>query len=192
MGMIGQILGILFGSGRNMPVELIEALRGNAETAAERAGEFDSAALAQFAAEFRNPRRGWFDRVVDGLNRLPRPLLTAGAIVILVLPIYDIGLATEVFTAWSIIPAALWTLIAIVVTFFFGGRMQAQDIQFNRDLAGAAAALPGVVAQLREIRALSADSPLVAGTGPDAAATIEAVQPEDNPALSAWRAGAGA
>jgi hypothetical protein len=78
-------------------------------------------------------------------------------------------------------------LIAVVVTFFFGGRMQTADIDFQRDFAGAAAALPAVLDQLREIRALTDATPGVAGTGEDAEATIEAVQPDPNPALSAWR-----
>lgn len=193
MGMITQLLAALFGSaGRNVPVEIIEALRGNAEAAAERGGEFDAAALQQFAAEFRNPPRGWFGAFVDGLNRLPRPLLTLGMLVILLLPVWDIGLATEVFTAWSIIPPPVWVLITVVVTFFFGGRMQAHDLNFNRDLAAAATALPAVLGQLREIRELTADTPLMADTGTDAAATIDVVQPEPNPALQAWQAANGA
>ena len=32
-----------------------------------------SAALAQLSAEFAPRQRGWFDRLMDGLNRLPRP-----------------------------------------------------------------------------------------------------------------------
>jgi hypothetical protein len=192
MGVISYLLTSLFGGARNVPVELINAIRGNAENAAERSGEFDAAALQQFAAEFRHPSRNWFDGLVDWLNRLPRPLLTLGAIVILLLPVWDIGLATAVFTAWSIIPPAIWALITVVVTFFFGGRMQAQDLSFNRDLAATAAALPTVMGQLREIRELTAETPLVAATERDAAATIDAVQSEDNPALSAWRAGGSA
>lgn len=187
MGVISYLLTSLFGGARNVPVELINALRGNAENAAARGGDFDTAALQQFAAEFQHPRRGWFDGFVDGLNRLPRPLLTFGAIVVLLLPVWDVGLATSVFTAWSIIPPAVWALITVVVTFFFGGRMQAQDLNFNRDMAATAAALPTVLGQLREIRELTAETPQVAATGGDAAATIDTVRPEDNPALSAWR-----
>lgn len=188
MGVISYLLTALFGGARNVPVELINALRGNAEAAAERGGEFDAAALEQFAAEFRHPRRGWFDGMVDGLNRLPRPILTLGAIVILLLPVFDIALATEVFAAWSIIPPAIWALITVIVTFFFGGRMQARDLDFNRDLAATATALPAVLGQLREIRELTAETPLTADTAEDAAATIAAAQPENNAALSAWRA----
>ena len=39
-----------------------------------------TAALEQFGAEFQNASEGWFDRLVNGLNRLPRPLLAFGTI----------------------------------------------------------------------------------------------------------------
>lgn len=189
MGVITQILAALFGGNRNRLTEVIEVLRPNAEAASARGAEFDTAVLAQFAAEFAQPRKGWFDRFVDALNRLPRPLLTLGAVVVLMLPVYDPILATEVFTAWAIIPAALWTLIAIIVTFFFGGRGQTQELNFNRDLAGAAVTLPQVLSQLRDIRAMalpeiSSQTPLIADSGTDANTTLGAGDPDHNPALA--------
>jgi hypothetical protein len=189
--MIRSILSILFGGSRNLPVEIIEALRPNAEAAAQRGYDLDAAVMSQFAAEFSQPRKGWFDQLVDGLNRLPRPLMTFGVFVILMLPVYDIVLATEVFTAWSIIPGPVWAVFGVIVTFFFGGRMQTQDIDFSRGMAGAAVALPQVLEQLQAVRAMTDRTPQVASTDTDAAATIEVVQPSDNPAISAWRNEAG-
>jgi len=194
MGVISQLMAALFGSGRNRPLEIIEALRPNAEALSQRGYGLDAAALAQLTAEFARPSRGWFDSLMDGLNRLPRPLITLGLIYVLVLPVYDAIRAAEVFTALAIIPTSLWGLMIIVVTFYFGGRMQTLDQNFNRQLAGAATALPGIMDQLDELQALrapvsaEADTPLAADTGPDAAATIEVLRPSDNPALSAWQA----
>jgi hypothetical protein len=69
MGMMAQFMALLFGGGRNAIVETAEVFRENAEKAGNRSAELKGAALAQFAAEFAVPRRGWFDRLMDGLNR---------------------------------------------------------------------------------------------------------------------------
>ena len=194
MGVISQIMAVLFGAGRNRPLEIIEALRPNAESLSRRGYDLDTAALAQLTAEFARPSRNWFDSLIDGLNRLPRPMITLGLVYVLVLPVYDPIRAAEVFTSLAIIPPALWVLMSIVVTFFFGGRMQTSDQNFNRDLAGAATALPGIMAQLDQLQAMrapaaeNAGTPLAAGTGTDAGASIEVLRPSDNPALSAWQA----
>lgn len=191
MGLM-QLITVLFGGARNRPLEIIEALRPNAEALSQRGNDLDAATLAQLTAEFARPSRTWFDSIIDGLNRLPRPVITLGMIYVLVLAVHDPIRAAEVFTALAIIPSALWVLMSIVVTFFFGGRMQALDQDFNRDLAGAATALPGIMDQLSELQALrapvemAADTPLSADTGPDADATIEVVRPSENPALQAW------
>ncbi|MDA9789552.1 holin family protein [Amylibacter sp.] len=39
-----------------------------------------SAALDQFAQEFRRKRGNWFNNFIDGLNRLPRPILALGTV----------------------------------------------------------------------------------------------------------------
>ena len=73
MGVITGLMQFLFGDGRNVVAQTAEVFRENAEAGAVRAADARASSLAQFAAEFAQPRRGVFDRVVDGLNRLPRP-----------------------------------------------------------------------------------------------------------------------
>lgn len=58
MGLIGNLLGIVFGGGRNAIRETVEVFRPNAEAAAVRDAAKSAAALSQFAAEFVQPRRG--------------------------------------------------------------------------------------------------------------------------------------
>ena len=41
----------------------------------ELSAEAQMAALRQLGAEYENPSVGWFDRLVNGINRLPRPML---------------------------------------------------------------------------------------------------------------------
>ena len=80
MGLIQDLFGIVFGSGRNALRETVEVFRPNAEAEAVRDAAREAAALAQFAAEFAAPKQGLFDRFMDSLNRLPRPMLALGTL----------------------------------------------------------------------------------------------------------------
>ena len=75
MGLIEKFLTLIFGSGRNAVAETAEVFRVNADASDARHAEIQSAALAQLAAEFHRPRAGWYDRFIDGLNRIPRPAM---------------------------------------------------------------------------------------------------------------------
>ena len=68
MGLI-SFLGTLF-SGSRAITDMAGAFLPNAENSARRSAEIRTAVMAQYAAEFQNPRRGWFDALVDGINRL--------------------------------------------------------------------------------------------------------------------------
>lgn len=186
MGLITQLVAALFGRDGNTVKEIAEVFRVNAEAADERGNTLDHAALQQFAAEFvaRN-QRTWWDSLIDGLNRLPRPLLTLGVFWVLVWTVVDPVMMAEVFTAWSLIPEYAWALIALVVTFFFGGRQQVKDLSFKRDVGQVMAQAQSVLGQRRALRAL--DDPAPESGAPD--------QPQPprpgasaNPALDAWMA----
>lgn len=135
MGLTGRLLTLLFGDGRNVVVETLGALRENPEAGAERGAARLDAALSQFAAEFALPRRGLFDRLVDGLNRLPRPLMAFGTL----------GLFTAAMVApdWfarrmqgiALVPEPLWWLMGAIVSFYFGARHQAKGQEFQRSVA---------------------------------------------------------
>jgi hypothetical protein len=176
MGLIRQILATLFGTNSAAVRELVEVFKVNAEGASQRGHDLDSATLNQFAAEFvARAQRTWWDSLVDGLNRLPRPALTLGVFALLVWTVIDPVFMAEVFTAWAIIPIEVWGLITIVVTFFFGGRQQAKALDAQRDVAGVMARTQMVLNQRASLRDLDAEPP---ADGP-------APLPDDNPALAA-------
>lgn len=184
MGLITQIFTALFGGNRNAVKEVAEVFRVNAEAASARGHDLDTAALNQFAAEFvARAGRTWWDSLIDGLNRLPRPAFTLGVFLLLVWTVRDPAFMAEVFTAWAIIPTPVWALITVVVTFFFGGRSQVKDLDFQRDMAGLVARSQAVLNQRAELRALDEpDAPKA--SGPDAQSDL----PETtNPALQEWR-----
>jgi 2-octaprenyl-6-methoxyphenol hydroxylase len=82
MGMIARVLG-----GPGAVTALGQAARGvaevftpNATRGLELSHESGQAALAQYGAEFVQAPQGWFDHLVNGLNRLPRPMLALGTL----------------------------------------------------------------------------------------------------------------
>jgi hypothetical protein len=112
--------------------ELVEVFKPNAEKEAERGhvermalSEQDMASLAQFAAEF-HARTGatWWDSFVDGLNRLPRPLITLGVLAFFIIAPLQPVRFLEIAQAYQMMPDGFWALLGVIIAFYFGGRMQ--------------------------------------------------------------------
>ena len=186
MGLIERVFGSIFGDGRNVIVETAEVFRENAEGAAARQAQIKQQAMQQFAAEFAVPRVGWFDRLMDALNRLPRPLLAFGTIGLFVIAMVDPVWFSTRMQGISLVPDPLWWLMGAIVSFYFGARHQARSQDFQRSIAQTMARVPTVVENTRTLQSLRADSPTVAQSAPSADVTRAAVEPADNPALSAW------
>lgn len=88
------------------------------------------ALLTQFAAEFAGrPPTTWWDSFVDGLNRLPRPLITFSSIGIFAWAFYDPMAFVEYMGAMEVVPDELWLMWLTVIAFWFGGRLVSQDLR---------------------------------------------------------------
>jgi hypothetical protein len=185
MGLIQSLFATLFGGERNVVRDVAEVFRPNAEAGAQRAHDLDAATLRQYAAEFAHPRRGWFDRLVDALNRLPRPALAFGTLALFGAAMIDPIWFAERMAGLALVPEPLWWLMGAIVSFYFGARHQAKAQDFQASIAATVAAVPQVAANIRSIRALRHDSP-GAATTTDAETTIAAVETgtTDNPALA--------
>ncbi len=180
MGLIGNLLALLFGDGRNVLVETLGAVRENAEAGAERDAKSKSEALSQFAAEFAQPRKGLFDRVIDGLNRLPRPLLAFGTLGLFVSAMVNPIWFASRMQGIALVPEPLWWLMGAIVSFYFGARTQAKGQEFQRSIAETALRASEVTARLKALEALDAGAATVAADFTQAAALA------DNPALEEW------
>ncbi|MFO7806241.1 MAG: holin family protein [Paracoccaceae bacterium] len=135
MGLMTNIMGFVFGDGRNFVAETAEVFRPNAEAEARRGADSKAASLQQFAAEFQHPRRALFDRLVDGLNRLPRPMLAMGTIALFGAAMSDpIWFATRM-EGLAVVPEPLWWLMGAIVSFYFGARHQAKGQEFQAAIA---------------------------------------------------------
>ena len=187
MGMIGSLLGMLFGNGTNVVRDTVQVFRENAEKGSERANELQTAAMSQHAAEFARQDKSGFDRFMDGVNRLPRPMLALGTLGLFVAAMVDPLWFSERMQGISLVPEPLWWLLGVIVSFYFGARHQVKTQQFQREIAATVARVPQVVENIRAIRELRATDRGVADTGTDAGLQVAALSPDANPALEAWR-----
>ena len=184
MGLISGLLGLLFGSGRNVVRETAEVFRENSDAGAQRAVTLQGQAMAQFGAEFQ---KGGYDRFMDGLNRLPRPALALGTLGLFVAAMVDPLWFAARMQGIALVPEPLWWLLGVIVSFYFGARHQAKVQDLQREIGATMLRAPTVLANLETLRQLRSDSPGVADPGPDAALVEHASKPDANPALEDWR-----
>lgn len=177
MGLIRELLGMLFGNTRGVR-ELVEVFRENAEGEGQRDAAYAQAALAQFGAEFAVPRQGWFDRFMDGVNRLPRPALALGTLGLFVAAMVDPVWFASRMQGIALVPEPMWWLMGAIVSFYFGARSQAKGAEFQRSIAETLARTASVTGNIRALDALASGAGQVAEV-PTAAGT--------NPALDDWR-----
>jgi hypothetical protein len=124
MGLIGNILG----GARTVEAvgdtvrEVAEVFTPNATRAQELSAQATKAALDQMAAEFDHAPMGWFDRMVDGLNRLPRPMLAFGTLGLFAYAMADPDGFTRRMVGLNAVPEPMWWLLAAIVGFYFGAR----------------------------------------------------------------------
>jgi len=191
MGIMSEVLAVLFGGGRNVVRETAEVFIENTEAGARRARRVQGQAMQQYGTEFTVPRQGAFDRFMDGLNRLPRPALALGTLGLFISAMVDPLWFAARMQGIALVPEPLWWLLGVIVSFYFGARHQRKSQDFQRDIVTSVTRAPQVmanIAALEDMRADSHDSPGVADSGADARLGAAVVRPEQNRALEDWRA----
>ncbi len=127
------------------------------DKAAVQAAEADdmSALREQFAAEFTGPERiGWWNSLVDGLNRLVRPIFTFGTLALFIWAVRDPTEFAIAMTALQAIPEALWIIMGTIVVFWFGGRA----LEGLKAPTIAVGAMRALVRNIEEMKALQRQS----------------------------------
>lgn len=156
MGVVNTLLGLLFGSNRNVIKETAEIFMENTEGASVRDAALRTAALEQLSQEFAAPKQGGFDRFIDGLNRIPRPLMAFGTIGLCVTAMVNPIWFAARMQGIALVPEPLWWLMGAIVSFYFGARYQVKGQDFQRSIAATIAQAPIVSANIRELNALAA------------------------------------
>ena len=186
---MGLILWVLGGGAKQAAAavgQMAWVFKPNAEASETRGHAYDRAALAQYTAEFAHPRRGWFDGLVDGLNRLVRPVITFGLLGILpAVVIWPEGAATA-FAALALLPAGYWALVTVIIGFYFGGRMQLKAQDFQKSVQSAANRAPEVIANIKRLRTALSPSE-AADDSPELALELAQGLPQaENAAVRDW------
>lgn len=124
MGMIDRLIGLgpavqnVSGAARGVA----EVFRENATRRMELDSDAHRHALAQLGTEFAAPRTGRFDGFVNGLNRLPRPMLAIGTIALFVYAMAAPSGFAQRMAGLHAVPEPLWWLLGAIVSFYFGAR----------------------------------------------------------------------
>jgi len=119
-----------------------EVFTPNATKKMELSAEAYRAALDEHGAEFQYARVGFFDRFVNGLNRLPRPMLALGTLGLFVYAMVDPKHFAERMVGLNYVPEPLWWLLGAIVSFYFGAR-EAYYFRSGKTPGAAAAAIAG-------------------------------------------------
>ncbi len=124
MGVIGKLIGA-----PGAVTALGEAAMGVAEVFVpsatkrmELSAEAQMAALRQLGEEYQHPALSWFDRFVNGLNRMPRPMLAFGTIGLFTYAMVDPEAFAQRMVGLNAVPEPLWWLLGAIVAFYFGAR----------------------------------------------------------------------
>lgn len=185
MGLIERFMTLMFGGGRNALSQTAEVFRENAERQAQREAVLRSAAMGQFQDEFSNPPCTRFDRFIDGLNRLPRPMLAFGTIGLFVSAMIEPVWFASRMQGIALVPQPLWWLLGAIVSFYFGARHQVKGQAFQREIAQTLARVPDVARDLADLQALKVGAGHMLSAG-QLASGEEASAEDKNPALNDW------
>ncbi len=171
MGLISTILGA--GGAARQVGEAVggvaEVFVGNRAARDEAASQQYLAAVGAYGAEFAAPAGGPFDRFVNALNRLPRPMLALGTLGLFVYAMAEpAGFSTRM-QGLALVPEPLWWLLGAIVSFYFGAR------ELHHQRSRQATARPAA-ADCRRRRWRRAPRP-----------APTAVDPEHNAAVEEWR-----
>ncbi len=172
MGLIGRVIGAT-GAARQVGAAVTGVAEVFVGNRAEReAAEFAQrgAAIGQYAAEFATQRASRFDAFMNGLNRLPRPLLVMGT-----LGLFGYAMAAPAgfslrMQGLALVPEPLWWLLGAIVSFYFGAR----ELHYRRE--GVVLPAPAPVAPPSTLPEVAAERDPAPEHAPSDAAP-EAVEP---------------
>lgn len=131
MGMMGRILG-MGGTAATVGgavVDVAEVFVGNRAAREAAEAEAFSAVVEASSAEYAQAPTQGFDGWVNGLNRLPRPLLALCTIGLFGYAMAEPAGFGVRMQGLALVPDPLWWLLGAIVSFYFGAR----ELHYLRD-----------------------------------------------------------
>lgn len=124
MGLIDRVFGVPAATSAlgQAATNVAEVFIPNATKKMQAAQEAYMAAIDEQGVEFKYAAPGAFDRFINGLNRLPRPMLALGTLGLFVYAMIDPVPFAERMVGLNYVPEPLWWLLTAIVGFYFGAR----------------------------------------------------------------------
>lgn len=124
MGLIERAMGVGQAAGAigDAAQGVSEVFVANATRTMELDADIHRATLETAAAEFQHAGPGLFDRAINALNRLPRPMLALGTLGLFVFAMVDPAAFSARMVGLDAVPDPLWWLLGAIVSFYFGAR----------------------------------------------------------------------
>lgn len=180
MGVIGEVMGLGRAAGNLAEVFVANRTARDAQEHLEQV-----ASLQELGAEFARPAQGWFDRLIDGLNRLPRPALALGTLGLFIYAMADPVSFGVRMQGLALVPDPLWWLLGAIVSFYFGAR-EMHHLRSGR-VGVSRSDVARTTATMAALRADAAPAPM--SDGQDGGPVTS--PPPANAALAQWRAAQG-
>jgi hypothetical protein len=168
-----------------------EAVGGVAEVFVGNRADRDAAAaqqvvasVSQFGGEFAQAAPTRFDSFVNGLNRLPRPMLALGTFGLFGYAMAEPEGFSVRMQGLGFVPEPLWWLLGAIVSFYFGARelhhQRTRGTRVVTEVAGAARA-QAAPAETGTVTVAETPAPVERAEG------LAASDPDYNPAVEEWR-----
>lgn len=183
MGLIEKGFDVLFGGQRNLIRETAGIFLEPADEGAERDAAIREVALDQYRQEFSQTRESRFDRFMNGVNRLPRPMLALGTLALFVSAMVAPLWFAERMQGIALVPEPLWWLMGAIISFYFGARHQVKGQAFQASVVHNLALAPLVAENVKALKNLRAGQEL--GEGETGSALL--AKGDLNRALEDWR-----
>lgn len=124
MGMMDRLIGLAprLGIAGGAAGNLVGALMPDTARKNEQEEQAYARVITQFGEEFTTHSCGPFDSFVNGINRLPRPLLTLSTLGLMGYAMIDPVSFSVRMAGLAQVPEPLWWLMGVIVSFYFGAR----------------------------------------------------------------------
>lgn len=120
MGLIKKIFGGGVKEVAGAATDVVQIFRVNSEKSDAR--NHDRFRSVQESYSKENIGEGWFNNFINGLNRLPRPLMAFSTLGLFVFAFVNPASFSIVMSALDLVPHELWWMLGAIVSFYFGAR----------------------------------------------------------------------
>ena len=133
--MLSKIASILGGNVLGGANKIAKTIFGSKE-GRDTAGHTENMAFLQGVANQMMPRtnRTWWDSLVDGINRLVRPIFTFGTIYVFYYCVRDPEGFSISMVALGLMPEQGWWFLFTILGFWFGGKFIGKDMKSPKPL----------------------------------------------------------